>query len=151
MFPRPPFPWQGHHMHFFKHTVKSLSISGLCSALERHRQRLSMSKLPVLSRHRPLHSLSLGSGPGTWALLTTAAICQHLTWTFLYLLPHTSPGKSSAVRRSNVKATHYPPPLLSKSIFLLGWEISCSRFMQCLVHQKFAGSTTKADVTQKCA
>lgn len=31
MFLRSPFPRQGQHTHFFKHTLQSLSISGLCA------------------------------------------------------------------------------------------------------------------------
>lgn len=65
MFLRPPFPQQGHHMHFFKHTAKSLSFSGLCTAPERHRQRLSAVECPMVAPSVELPATLLLLSPQT--------------------------------------------------------------------------------------
>lgn len=47
---------------------------------------------------------------------------------------------------STCTASCYPLALLPKNAFLLGWEISCSWFMQHLFHQTLAGTVTKLNV-----
>lgn len=91
--PRTTFPmkWKttfpsmkGHHVHFFKHTLKSLSISGLCSAHERCRRRLSVMELPTLAQPVELPATLLPSSPQTPApALPKAGLraFRHYRWT----------------------------------------------------------------------
>lgn len=67
--------------------------------------------------------------------LLTSTICQGLTRTFLHFLPHLPPGNSSAVLPRAGTASHHLPALLPQNTLLLGWEISCSWLILCLVHE----------------
>lgn len=150
MLLRPPFPQQGHHMHFYKPTLKSFT-SGLCSAPKMRRRKPSAAELPALA----LQWSSLAppaleptdtspSAPQGWAQGQASGHfsrppASHLDIPIPSALPPSWAFLCSAPW--SCYSSHLP-----KSIFLLGWEISCSQFMQCLVHERPAGTITEPDV-----